>query len=99
MSCSNDVQKMKSVEIGMSRDQVIQIVGEPGRIKETVFEGVPLIYLYYDPPVVNASTIPRITLCKETGLVVEVLIDYDNPKLNKKANSYDLCTSPQTNSN
>lgn len=89
---------MKAVEIGMTKDEVIQIVGEPGRIVEDNFEGVSLIYLFYDPPVINASTIPRIIICKETELVVEVLIDDDKPELNKKANSSDLCNSAKIDS-
>lgn len=104
MSCDNSAhnmikEKMKSIEIGMTKDEVIQLLGEPPDIGEGKIGDVTLIELTYPPPRGSADSVfPTVILCKETELVVGVIIDESSESYNKRASSYELCRSKKMDS-
>ena len=91
-------EKMKTIEIGMTKDEVIQILGEPPSINEGKIGDVILVSLVYPPPIGSADSVfPTVIICKETELVVGVIIDESGESYNKRVSSYELCKSINTN--
>jgi hypothetical protein len=93
---SNDIiAKIKTVELGMNKKDVIRILGEPRKILEYELDGILYIDMLYEAPNRLDSTAPSVILCKETGVVVEVIVD-DSGKHDKKSMSPDPCGGHKT---
>lgn len=94
---SNDIiTKIKTVELGMNKKDVIRILGEPRKILEYELDGILYIDMLYEAPSRLDSTAPSVILCKETEVVVEVVVD-DSGKYDKKSKSPDPCGGHKTN--
>jgi len=104
ISCDNSAynttkEKMKTIELGMSKDEVIKILGDPPSINEGKIDDVILVSLVYPPPRGRADSVfPTVIICKETELVVGVIIDESRESYNKRASSHDLCKSTKEDS-
>lgn len=86
------VRKMKDVQLGMHQEQVIQRLGEPHRISEYEKDNTSYVVMYYKVPDDSDSDTPHITVCKETGLVIEV-IDGDHGINDKRIESPSPCST------
>jgi len=84
------VNKIKTIELGMSKNEVIKILGEPRNIVEYKEDSVPYIAMVYDPPDNLDSTSPSVSLCKETQVVVQVIVD-DSGKYDKRTKASNPC--------
>lgn len=92
-------EKMKTIELGMSKAEVIKILGNPPDIGEAKIGDVVLVELTYPPPRGSVDSVfPTVIICKQTELVVGVIIDESRESYNKRASSYDLCKGTKEDS-
>lgn len=90
---SNDIiKKIKTIELGMTKKDVIKILGEPRNTNEYELDGRYYVAMYYEPPSRLDSTTPSVIICKETEVVVKVIVD-DSGKHDKKSESPNPCES------
>ncbi len=88
---SNDIiTKIKTIELGMSKNDVIKILGEPRKTLEYELDGILYIDMLYEAPSRLDSTAPSVIICKETELVVEVIVD-DSGNYDKKSQLPNPC--------
>lgn len=87
------IEKIKAVELGMSEDEVIKILGEPPKRFEYELDGVLYVALLYEAPSRLDSTAPSVVICKETEVVVKVIVD-DSGKYDKKSQLTNPCLNP-----
>ncbi len=83
------ISKMKNLQLGMNKDQVIEIMDQPLLIKDYSIGGHGFIVMIYEEKFA-ASTIPQVVLCRENELVVEIIIE-DTGKFNKRISSPNPC--------
>lgn len=93
---SSDVtKKIKTIELGMSKDEVIKILGEPRNKVEYKENGQLYIAMLYEPSDDLDSTGPSVSICKETEVVVQVIVD-DSGKYDKRSSSSNPCEANNT---
>ena len=67
--------KMRRIELGMHKNEVVNILGEPRNIFEGELDGISYIVMYYEPPSRYSSATPNVKIRKDNELVVEVIIN------------------------
>jgi len=87
------VEKIKTIELGMSKDEVLRILGKPPKELEYNYEGISHIAMLYEARSESESTSPSIILCKETQRVIRVIVD-DSGKFDKRSKSPNPCLNP-----
>jgi len=69
------LKKIKTIEIGMGRSEVIEILGERDSHYEYEDGESAYLSLSYTHPIVNASMVPSILMCRDSEIVVGVTLD------------------------
>jgi outer membrane protein assembly factor BamE (lipoprotein component of BamABCDE complex) len=90
----NIIDKIKTVDLGMSKDEVIKILGEPFNVLESERNGILYVEMIYQPPSRIDSIYPTVLICKETGKVIAVIVD-DSGRYDKKVKSLNPCSELQ----
>ena len=84
-------KKIQTIELGMTKEDVLEILGKPLSQGEHEWDGVQYVVMTFKALSADASTIPSITICKETGVVVKVIVD-DSGRYDKISRSPNPCT-------
>lgn len=90
---SKAITEIKKIELGMNKNEVINILGEPSKIIEYKKDGIVYSAMLYDPESRLDSTPPSVVICKESELVVRVTVD-DTGKFDKRTKSPNPCFDP-----
>jgi hypothetical protein len=60
------------IELGMSKEEVRDIMGEPIRIMQSVHDSIPIEIWSFEAPL-TASAPPQVTFNKTKGIVVKII--------------------------